>query len=95
MSLTFVHNFQTSEGQVVYEGVRFRYPMRPSVEVLQGLDLKVLKGQTVALVGYSGCGKSTLIQLLLRYYDLDEGKIVRNLKLVIDCIVKANFSVDI
>lgn len=67
---------------MIYEGVRFRYPLRPSVEVLQGLDLKVLKGQTVALVGYSGCGKSTLIQLLLRYYDLNEGKIVRKQKFI-------------
>lgn len=51
--------------------------MRPLVEVLQGLDLKVPKGQTVALVGQSGCGKSTIIQLLLRYYDIDNGSIVK------------------
>ncbi|XP_063698920.1 multidrug resistance protein homolog 49-like isoform X2 [Culicoides brevitarsis] len=64
-----------AEGDITYEGAKFSYPLRPKVEVLQGLDLKIFKGQTVALVGPSGCGKSTCIQLLLRYYDLKEGKI--------------------
>lgn len=43
--------------------------------VLQGLNLDITKGSTVALVGPSGCGKSTCIQLLLRYYDPEEGTI--------------------
>ena len=42
-------------------------------QVLKGLDLKISKGQTVALVGPSGCGKSTTIQLLQRFYDPDAG----------------------
>jgi ATP-binding cassette subfamily B (MDR/TAP) protein 1 len=45
------------------------------VPVLEGLDLKIEKGFSVALVGPSGCGKSTTMQLLLRYYDPDEGKV--------------------
>ena len=44
--------------------------------VLQGLDLMVKSGQTLALVGPSGCGKSTVIQLLLRFYDPSEGRVV-------------------
>jgi len=61
---------------VRYRGIQFRYPTRPDAKILNGLDLEVLKGQTVALVGHSGCGKSTCVQLLQRYYDPDEGTIV-------------------
>lgn len=43
--------------------------------MLEGLNLEIKKGQTVALVGPSGCGKSTCMQLLLRYYDPDSGKL--------------------
>ena len=42
-------------------------------QVLNGLDLKVTPGQTVALVGSSGCGKSTVVQLLQRLYDCNAG----------------------
>lgn len=44
-------------------------------QILQGIDLDVQKGQTVALVGSSGCGKSTIIQLLQRFYDPEEGQV--------------------
>lgn len=52
------------------------YPTRPKVQVLQGLNVKVTKGQTLALVGSSGCGKSTSVQLLERFYDPVDGKVV-------------------
>uniref|UniRef100_A0A671LL31 ATP-binding cassette sub-family B member 5 n=1 Tax=Sinocyclocheilus anshuiensis TaxID=1608454 RepID=A0A671LL31_9TELE len=64
------------EGNVSFEDVRFNYPSRPDVPVLQGLRLRVKKGQTLALVGSSGCGKSTTIQLLERFYDPQQGKVV-------------------
>ena len=45
------------------------------VQVLNGLNLEVKVGQTVALVGSSGCGKSTTVQLVQRYYDTDSGSV--------------------
>ncbi len=63
------------KGRVSYERVRFRYPTRPDVEVLQGIDLAVEPGQVVALVGPSGGGKSTMGALLSRLYDPTEGRV--------------------
>uniref|UniRef100_A0A7G3ASY9 ABC-type xenobiotic transporter n=1 Tax=Lutzomyia longipalpis TaxID=7200 RepID=A0A7G3ASY9_LUTLO len=62
-------------GKVSLKKVKFRYPNRPETQILRGLSLRVHQGKTVALVGPSGCGKSTCMQLLLRYYDPDEGKV--------------------
>ncbi|KAM9387494.1 ATP-binding cassette sub-family B member 5 [Phaethornis superciliosus] len=64
------------EGNIEFRNVNFVYPMRPEVQVLQGLNVKVNKGQTLALVGSSGCGKSTSIQLLERFYDPVEGQVL-------------------
>ncbi|XP_053289020.1 ATP-binding cassette, sub-family B (MDR/TAP), member 4 [Pleuronectes platessa] len=64
------------DGNVHFENVRFNYPSRPNLPVLQGLDLEVKRGETLALVGSSGCGKSTIIQLLERFYDPREGSVV-------------------
>jgi ABC-type multidrug transport system fused ATPase/permease subunit len=63
------------EGRLAWEGVRFAYPTRRDVPVLQGIDLSVAAGEVVALVGPSGAGKSTLAQLLSRFYDPDAGQI--------------------
>jgi ATP-binding cassette, subfamily B, bacterial len=61
------------KGEIRYSGVRFGYsPDRP---ILQGLDLAVHAGETVAFVGPSGAGKTTLCSLLPRFYDVDEGAI--------------------
>ncbi|XP_060906590.1 ATP-binding cassette, sub-family B (MDR/TAP), member 4 [Labrus mixtus] len=64
------------EGNVYFDHVKFNYPSRPDVPILQGLNLRVKKGETLALVGSSGCGKSTTIQLLERFYDPREGRVV-------------------
>jgi ATP-binding cassette subfamily B protein len=63
------------EGRVAFEGVRFRYPQRPDVEVLRGIDLTVSPGEVVALVGPSGAGKSTVGALLIRLYDPLAGRV--------------------
>jgi ATP-binding cassette subfamily B protein len=61
--------------RVTFEQLRFAYPSRPAQLVLQGLDLSIAAGQTVALVGPSGAGKTTVFQLLQRFYDVSEGVI--------------------
>lgn len=63
-------------GEVRYEAVRFAYPGRAEVEVLQGVDLTVAAGEVVALVGPSGAGKTTLGALLCRLYDPVAGRVV-------------------
>ena len=63
------------QGQVCFEGVHFRYPTRPGIPVLRGVDLSIAPGTHCALVGQSGCGKSTTIQLIERFYDPQIGRI--------------------
>ncbi|KAF1755254.1 hypothetical protein GCK72_021823 [Caenorhabditis remanei] len=62
-------------GEVKLNKVFFRYPERPGVPILQGLNVHVKPGQTLALVGPSGCGKSTVISLLERLYDPLDGAV--------------------
>ncbi|XP_069815835.1 ATP-dependent translocase ABCB1-like [Dendropsophus ebraccatus] len=69
------HKPESCDGNIVFKGVHFNYPTRPDVAVLQGLDITVGKGETLALVGSSGCGKSTTVQLLERFYDPYEGEV--------------------
>ncbi|GBU19773.1 MULTISPECIES: ABC transporter transmembrane domain-containing protein [Methylobacterium] len=60
-------------GEIAFEGVRFAYPTREGHPSLHGVDLRVAPGERVALVGPSGAGKSTILQLLLRFYDPQQG----------------------
>ena len=64
-----------AEGRLKFENVTFRYPARPEIAALEGLNLEIFPGETVALVGPSGAGKSTIFQLLMRFFDPDEGRI--------------------
>lgn len=65
-----------SGSAVAFSGLRFHYPSRPGTAALQDFDLQVAPGETVALVGPSGAGKSTVFQLLLRFYDPQQGQIL-------------------
>ncbi|WP_368670618.1 ABC transporter ATP-binding protein [Myxococcus sp. AM011] len=64
------------KGHVEFRAVRFAYPTRSDVPVLQGLDLELRPGEVVAVVGPSGAGKSTLASLLSRFYDPQGGAVV-------------------
>uniref|UniRef100_A0A3Q2QLL1 Bile salt export pump n=1 Tax=Fundulus heteroclitus TaxID=8078 RepID=A0A3Q2QLL1_FUNHE len=66
-------NFQ---GNLEFVDCKFTYPTRPDIQVLNGLNVSVRPGQTLAFVGSSGCGKSTSVQLLERFYDPDHGKVL-------------------
>ncbi|XP_076620069.1 multi drug resistance 49 isoform X1 [Colletes latitarsis] len=63
-------------GEIEFTNVHFQYPARKDVKVLQGLNLKINHGETVALVGGSGCGKSTCLQLIQRLYDPLKGHVL-------------------
>ncbi|KAI4873021.1 hypothetical protein NFI96_023271 [Prochilodus magdalenae] len=62
-------------GDIEFRDVHFSYPTRPNIKILQGLNVSVAQGQTLALVGSSGCGKSTSIQLLERFYNPANGHV--------------------
>ncbi|MDC5698172.1 ABC transporter ATP-binding protein/permease [Intrasporangium calvum] len=60
-------------GEVAFEGVSFSYT--PDQPLIEDLDLTVRPGQTVAIVGPTGAGKTTLVNLIMRFYELDAGRI--------------------
>jgi ATP-binding cassette subfamily B protein len=66
---------QPLRGEVRFDNVVFRYPQRPDHPALDGFDLHVHPGESVALVGPSGAGKSTVLSLLLRFHDPQAGAV--------------------
>ncbi|XP_060532274.1 ATP-binding cassette sub-family B member 10, mitochondrial isoform X3 [Cylas formicarius] len=63
------------DGHIEYKNIKFSYPSREDIEILNNFDLNIVPGKMVAVVGPSGSGKSTLAALLLRLYDPDNGAI--------------------
>ena len=67
---------EVSRGEIRFEDVTFSYGRTDGQPVLDRLSLSIRPGERVGLVGRSGSGKSTLVNLLLRFYDLERGRIV-------------------
>ena len=67
-------NLEVADGSIKIEHAYFSYV--PNQKLIQDLNLEVLPGQKIAIVGPTGCGKSTLINLLMRFYDLNSGRII-------------------
>lgn len=65
---------ESCDGTLSFSDVFFSYS--PDTKLIENFSLDVKSGQRVAIVGPTGCGKSTIINLLLRFYDIDSGKIV-------------------
>ena len=65
----------TVKGNVCFDNVTFYYPSKKDTAALAGFNLTIKPGETVALVGPSGAGKSTVLQLLLRFFDPQQGKV--------------------
>ena len=68
-------NTVTSGQRLHFNAVQFFYPSRPDMPALNGLNLTIQPGESVALVGPSGAGKSTVFELILRFYDPASGTI--------------------
>ena len=64
-----------ARGEVEFRDVRFAYPARPDVSVLDSLSFRVKPGEKLAVVGPSGAGKSTIFHLILRFYDPQSGSV--------------------
>ncbi|MDP5041116.1 MAG: ABC transporter transmembrane domain-containing protein [Paraglaciecola sp.] len=67
---------QKVKGELSLNHISFYYPVADHVPVLKDITLHIKSGERIALVGPSGAGKSTLFQLLLRFYDVQEGDII-------------------
>lgn len=56
-------------GEIRFEKVKFNYPTKAEVKVLEDISITIQKKKVIALVGTSGCGKSSMISLIERFYD--------------------------
>ncbi len=63
---------------IQFDDVSFAYPSKPDIKALKNFSMDIATGETVAIVGASGAGKSTILQLLLRFFDPQEGAVKFN-----------------
>jgi ATP-binding cassette subfamily B protein len=74
-----LHNVKKTKkvsGEITYKNVFFSYPSRPDMPVFNDFCITIKPGEKIALVGPSGAGKSTVVQLLMRFYEINSGKIL-------------------
>ena len=64
-----------AQGRVAFDRVTFHYPSRPDRSAIEEMSFSVASGEKLALVGPSGAGKTTLFQLILRFYDPEQGTV--------------------
>jgi ATP-binding cassette, subfamily B, bacterial len=69
-------DFKKVAGNISFKNIGFSYPSRPDVTVLKDISLEIKSGEKIAIVGHSGAGKSTIVQLLMKLYPLNKGKIL-------------------
>lgn len=69
-----MEKLENCNGTLSFENISFSYT--PERELIKNFSLDVASGKKIAIVGPTGCGKSTIINLLLRFYDIDSGKII-------------------
>lgn len=77
-----------NSGTVEFRNVGFSYPGSSGKPVLSGIDLKVGKGQMIAILGSTGCGKTSLVNLVPRFYDATNGDVL------VDGVNVKNYDVD-
>jgi len=78
-----------------FEKVNFSYPSRPDILVLKNISLEISQGKFTAIVGKSGSGKSTLLQLLLKFYNHQDGNIFvgsKNISLIKDEFIRSKIA---
>ena len=64
------------EGRICFDNVSFNYPSRPAMKALDEFSIEIAAGEKIAFVGPSGAGKSTTFQLLMRFYDPQQGRLL-------------------
>lgn len=68
----------TQKINIKFDNVSFSYPKNPDKLILKNFNLKIDHGQKIAIIGKSGIGKSSIFEILLRFYNISEGKIIIN-----------------
>jgi len=66
---------ESAKGEIIFDNVNFSYP-EGTQNALKNISLRIREGQSVAFVGHSGAGKTTITKLLMRFFDVDSGKIM-------------------
>ena len=74
-----IENDKKSEGLgIIFKNVSFSYPTKIETKIINDFNMEIQPGKTIAIVGSSGSGKTTLTNLILRFYDVDNGEILIN-----------------